>query len=341
MDLQTLEDTALELVAEGKGILAADESMGTIGKRFDAVGVESTEDTRRAYREMLFTTPGIGEFLSGVILFDETIRQQTSDGRPLTQVLLDEGVIPGIKVDGSTVDMPLSPGEKFTQGLDGLADRLEEYRDLGARFAKWRAVIIIGDGIPTRRCIEANARQLALYAAFCQEADIVPIVEPEVLIDGDHDIDTCYAVTEETLHATFHAIHEHRVELSGMLLKPNMVISGKDAPEQAGVEEVADATIACLLATVPAAVPGIVFLSGGQSDRQATAHLGAMNARYENLPWEISFSYARALQDLPMKTWKGEADNVEAAQQAFHHRGMMNSAARSGTNSEEMEREAS
>lgn len=337
MDLQTLESTALELVAEGKGILAADESHGTIGKRFDAVGVESTEETRRAYREMLLTTPGIGEFLSGVILFDETIRQEASDGRPFTQVLLDEGVIPGIKVDGSTVDMPLAPGEKFTQGLDGLGGRLEEYRELGARFAKWRAVITIGEGIPTRRCIETNARQLALYAAFCQEAGIVPIVEPEVLIDGDHSIDRCYEVSEETLHATFHALHELRVELPGLLLKPNMVISGKDAPEQAGVEEVADATVACLLATVPASVPGIVFLSGGQSDRQATAHLNAMNARYENLPWKLSFSYARALQDLPMKTWKGDSGNVEEAQRAFHHRCRMNAAACSGSYSEEME----
>jgi fructose-bisphosphate aldolase, class I len=337
LDLRTLEGTALELVAEGKGILAADESLGTIGKRFDALGIESTEDSRRDYRQMLFTTPGIGEFLSGVILFDETVRQETTDGRRMTQVLLDEGVIPGIKVDGSTVDMPLSPGEKFTQGLDGLADRLEEYRDLGARFAKWRAVITIGEGIPTRRCIRANATQLALYAAFCQDAGLVPIVEPEVLIDGDHSIDRCYGVTEETLHATFHAIHEHRVELSGMLLKPNMVISGKDAAEQADVEEVAEATVECLLSTVPAAVPGIVFLSGGQSDRQATAHLNAINSMFENLPWEISFSYARALQDLPMKTWGGDPDNAEEAQKAFYHRGKMNSAAREGAYSEDME----
>jgi fructose-bisphosphate aldolase class I len=340
VNLQELEKTAKELVAPGKGILAADESFGTIGKRFEAVGIESSEESRRQYREMLFTTEGIGEFLSGVILFDETLRQEASDGTPLPKVLEYQGVIPGIKVDKSTVSMPLSPNEKFTQGLDGLGERLAEYKELGARFTKWRAVITIGEGIPTESCIEANAEALALYAAFAQEYDLVPIVEPEVLIDGDHSIGQCYDVTQWMLNATFDEIYEHGVELTGMLLKPNMVISGKEAPEQAGVEEVARATVECLLRSVPAAVPGIVFLSGGQSDKQATAHLNAMNALYENLPWELSFSYARALQDLPMKTWKGDPSNVEEAQKAFYHRAKMNSAARSGSYSEDMEEAA-
>src|SRR5918997_4670428 len=309
MDVRKLEVTARELVAPGKGILAADESFGTIGKRFEAVGIESSEESRRAYREMLFTTEGIGEFLSGVILFDETIRQETSDGTPMPAVLEDAGVIPGIKVDKSTVDLPLSEGEKFTQGLDGLGDRLGEYSEIGARFTKWRAGITIGEGIPTQSCIEANAEALALYAAFAQEHDLVPIVEPEVLIDGDHSIEQCYDATQWMLNVTFDEIYEHGVELSGMLLKPNMVISGKDAPEQAGVEEVAEATVECLLRTVPAAVPRIVFLSGGQSDLQAAAHLNGMNSLYGGLPWELSFSYARALQDLPMKTCGGDPDN--------------------------------
>jgi fructose-bisphosphate aldolase, class I len=340
MDVKTLEQTARELVAQGKGILAADESFGTIGKRFEAVGIESSEESRRAYREMLFTTEGIGEFLSGVILFDETLRQETSDGTPMPEVLMNAGVIPGIKVDKSTVDLPLSDGEKYTQGLDGLGDRLPEYRDLGARFTKWRAVITIGDGIPTKRCIEANARALALYAAFCQDHDLVPIVEPEVLIDGDHTIERSYEVTEWTLRTTFDHLYEHGVEFSGMLLKPNMVISGKDALEQAGVEEVARATVECLLRSVPAAVPGIVFLSGGQTDLQATAHLNAMNSLYEDLPWELSFSYARALQGQPMEIWGGDESKVEAAQKAFYHRAKMNSAARSGSYSEDMEEQA-
>jgi fructose-bisphosphate aldolase, class I len=341
MNVQELEKTARELVAPGKGILAADESFGTIGKRFEAFGIESSEESRRAYREMLFTTEGIGEFLSGVILFDETLRQNASDGTPLPEVLKNQGVIPGIKVDKSTVNMPLSPNEKFTQGLDGLGDRLAEYRELGARFTKWRAVITIGEGIPTESCIEANAEALALYAAFAQEHDLVPIVEPEVLIDGDHSIEQCYDATQWMLNTTFDEIYEHGVELSGMLLKPNMVISGKDADEQAGVEEVARATVECLLRTVPAAVPGIVFLSGGQTDLQATQHLNAMNRLYEGrLPWELSFSYARALQGQPMEIWGGSVDKVEAAQKAFYHRAKMNSAARSGSYSEEMEQEA-
>src|SRR5215211_4639311 len=340
MDVQKLQETARELVAPGKGILAADESFGTIGKRFEAVGIESSEESRRAYREMLFTTEGIGEFLSGVILFDETIRQETSDGRPMPKVLKDAGVIPGIKVDKSTVDLPLSEGEKFTQGLDGLGDRLAEYRELGARFTKWRAVITIGEGIPSESCIEANAEALALYAAFVQENGLVPIVEPEVLIDGDHSIEQCYEATDWTLHETFDELHDHGVELSGMLLKPNMVISGKDAQAQASVEEVASATVECLLRNVPAAVPGIVFLSGGQTDLQATAHLNSMNTMNEGLPWELSFSYARALQGQPMELWGGDADKIEAAQKAFHHRAKMNSAAREGDYSEEMEDQA-
>jgi fructose-bisphosphate aldolase, class I len=340
VDVRKLEETARELVAPGRGILAADESFGTIGKRFEALGIESSEESRRAYREMLFTTEGIGEFLSGVILFDETIRQETSEGTLMPRVLENAGVIPGIKVDKSTVDMPLSEGEKFTQGLDDLGERLAEYKEMGARFTKWRAVITIGYGIPTKGCIEANAEVLALYAAFAQEHDLVPIVEPEVLIDGDHSIEQCYDATEWMLHQTFGELFEHGVELSGMLLKPNMVISGKDADRQAGVEEVASATVECLLRNVPAAVPGIVFLSGGQTDLQATAHLNAMNSMYEGLPWEISFSYARALQGQPMEIWGGDTNKVQAAQKAFHHRAKMNSAARTGDYSKELEDQA-
>ena len=340
MNLQELEKTARALVAPGKGILAADESFGTIGKRFEAVGIESSEDSRRAYREMLFTTPNIGEYLSGVILFEETLRQKASDGRPLAKVLEDQGIIPGIKVDKSTVPMPLSPNEKFTQGLDGLHDRLSEYREVGARFTKWRAVITIGDGIPTKSCVEANAEALALYAAFAQDHDLVPIVEPEVLIDGDHSIEQSYEATLWTLHETFDEIHDHGVELSALLLKPNMVISGKEASDQARVEEVARYTVECLLRTVPPAVPGIVFLSGGQTELQATQHLNAMNTIYEGLPWELSFSYARALQGQPMEIWGGKAENIERAQKIFHHRARMNSAARDGRYSEEMEQEA-
>ena len=339
MDAQRLEKTAEELVSPGKGLLAADESFGTIEKRFNAVGIESTEENRRAYREMLFTTPGIGDYLSGVILFDETIRQETSDGKPLLRVLEEEGIIPGIKVDRSTIPLPLSPDEKYTQGLDDLADRLEEYREMGALFTKWRAVITIGDSIPTVRCIESNARALALFAAFSQEAGLVPVVEPEVLIDGDHSIDRSLEVNEWMLKRTFSALYEQGVHLEGTLLKPNFVISGKDAPEQASVEEVAHYTIECFLRSVPAAVPGIVLLSGGQSDMDATAHLNAMNARYDNLPWEISFSWARALQGKPMEIWNAEPSNVEEAQRIFHHRAKMASTARYGDYSQEMEQE--
>ena len=340
MDLQRLESTAKELVPEGKGILAADESFGTIEKRFDAVGIESSEEIRRQYREMLFTTEGIGEYLSGVILFDETIRQESSDGTLLPQVLERQGVIPGIKVDRSTVELPLSPNEKYTQGLDGLRERLEEYVEMGARFTKWRAVITIGDGIPTVRCIESNARALALYAAFSQEAGLVPIVEPEVLIEGDHSIERSFEVNEWTLKRTYAALYEQGVHLEGTLLKPNFVINGKDAPEQAPVEDVARYTIECFQRSVPAAVPGIVLLSGGQSGEDATAHLNAMKSMYESFPWEISFSWARALQNRPMQIWGGEPENVEEARKAFYHRARMNSAARSGSYSEEMEQEA-
>ncbi|MGF1473335.1 MAG: class I fructose-bisphosphate aldolase [Rubrobacteraceae bacterium] len=340
MDLQKLENTVEELLAPGQGILAADESTGTITKRFEANGIESNEETRRDYREMLFTTRGIGEFLSGVILFDETIRQEASDGTPLRQVLEDQGIVPGIKVDKSTVALPLSPEEKFTEGLDGLGPRLDEYVELGARFTKWRAVITIGDGIPTPACIGSNARSLALYAAYCQNAGLVPIVEPEVLIDGDHSIEECYDVSVETFRTTFEAMYQHGVEPTGMLLKPNMVISGKGAERQAGVEEVAELTVECLLRSVPAAVPGIMFLSGGQTQLQATQHLNAMNQMYDNLPWELGFSYARALQEPPMEIWAGDSANVAEAQKAFYHRAKMNGAARSGSYSEAMEDEA-
>ena len=337
MNAQELEQTARAMVAEGKGVLAADESFGTIEKRFNAVGIDSTEDTRRAYRELLFTTPGVGEFLSGVILFDETIRQTASDGTPFPQLLSDQGIIPGIKVDAGAKDFPNFPGEKITEGLDGLRERLAEYRQLGARFAKWRAVINIeGDAIPTRRGIDSNSEALARYAALCQEAGIVPIVEPEVIMDGNHTIDRCDEVTEATLHSTFDYLYEHRVHLQGVLLKPSMVVPGKDSP-RVDVEDVARRTVECLLRSVPAAVPGIVFLSGGQRDRQATAHLNAMNRLYKDLPWKLSFSYARALQDLAMKTWGGKPENVEAAQRAFRHRGKMNRLAASGSFIEQLE----
>lgn len=327
---EELATTAKALVAPGKGILAADESLGTIGKRFQAVGIDSSEDTRRAYRELLFTTPAIGNFLSGVILFDETLRTSTSDGTPFPELLNSQGIIPGIKVDAGAKDMALAPGEKITEGLDGLRERLTEYKGLGARFAKWRAVITIGEGIPTDRCIDSNAEALARYAALCQEQGIVPIVEPEVLMDGDHSLERSYEVSLATLHSTFAALFRHSVNLEGVLLKPNMIVPGKDAPQQAEPEQVAERTVACLLRTVPAAVPGVVFLSGGQNDQQATASLNAMNVRYPNLPWQLSFSFARALQDRAMKTWAGDPSNVEAAQSAFHQRARLNSLARSG-----------
>jgi fructose-bisphosphate aldolase class I len=331
-----LTATAEALVAPGKGILAADESTGTIKKRFDSIGVDSTEEQRRAYRELLFTTEGADEFISGVILFDETIRQQTADGTPVPEVLGRRGIIPGIKVDTGTTDLAGFPGEKVTEGLDGLRERLATYRGLGARFTKWRAVITIDDAIPTPGCIQANAEALARFAALSQEAGLVPIVEPEVLMDGDHTIDRCQEATAATLAEVFAALRRQRVRLAGMLLKPNMVLSGKDSPEQADVQQVAEATLRCMRDQVPASVPGLVFLSGGQSDEAATAHLNAMN-QLAGAPWQLSFSYGRALQAPALKAWKGDPANAPAAQQAFHHRARLNGAARSGHYTGEME----
>jgi fructose-bisphosphate aldolase class I len=339
MSKQELESVAQAMVAKGKGILAADESLGTIKRRFDSIKIESNENNRRAYREMLFTTKGIEEAIAGVILFDETLRTAASDGTPFPQVLSKKGIIPGIKVDKGPVDIPGFPGEVVTEGLDGLRARVKEYKELGAKFAKWRAVITIGDGIPTYTCIEANAHALARYAALCQEGGLVPIVEPEVLLDGNHTVERCEEVTEATLRITFSTLMRHRVHLEGMILKPSMVVSGKDNARQAGVEEVAERTIRCLKRTVPAAVPGICFLSGGQSAVSATQHLNAMNTMGPH-PWEVSFSYARALQDPPLKTWKGEASNVAAAQKVFYHRVKCNGAARYGKYSAEMEKAA-
>jgi fructose-bisphosphate aldolase, class I len=336
MSNQALESVAQAMVAKGKGLLAADESMGTIKRRFDSIKIESNDNNRRAYREMLFATKGVEEAISGVILFDETIRTTASDGTPFPQLLAKKGIIPGIKVDKGPVDIPGFPGEVVTEGLDGLRGRLKEYKELGAKFAKWRAVIIIGDGIPTYTCLQANGHALARYAALCQEAEIVPIVEPEVLLDGNHTIEQCQEVTEKTLKITFTELFLQRVHLEGMILKPSMVVSGKDNPRQAGVEEVAERTIQCLKRTVPAAVPGIAFLSGGQSAVSATQHLNAMN-KVGPHPWQVSFSYARALQDPALKAWKGEAGNVATAQRIFYHRAKMNSAARSGSYTAQME----
>jgi fructose-bisphosphate aldolase class I len=336
MSQQALESVAQAMVAKGKGILAADESMGTIKRRFDSIKIESNENNRRAYREMLFATHSVEEAISGVILFDETIRTAASDGTPFPQLLAKKGIIPGIKVDKGPVDIPGFPGEVVTEGLDGLRVRLKEYKELGAKFAKWRAVITIGDGIPTYTCLQINAHALARYAALCQEAEIVPIVEPEVLLDGNHTIERSQEVTEKTLEITFTELFLQRVRLEGMILKPSMVVSGKDNPRQAGVEEVAERTIQCLKRTVPAAVPGIAFLSGGQSAVSATEHLNAMNKLGPH-PWQVSFSYARALQDPALKAWKGEAGNVATAQRIFYHRAKMNSAARSGSYTQQME----
>jgi fructose-bisphosphate aldolase class I len=336
MAADELAATAAALVAPGKGILAADESSGTIKKRFDSIDVPSTEDNRRAYRELLFSTEGAADFISGVILYDETLRQSAADGTPLPELLAGQQIIPGIKVDKGTTGLAGFPGEKVTEGLDGLFDRLVEYRDLGARFTKWRAVITIGEHIPSFACIAANAEALGRFAACSQEAGLVPIVEPEVLMDGDHTIERCDRATRDTLAEVFAALRRHRVRLDGILLKPNMVLSGSDCPTQAGVEQVAQATVAALLDCVPASVPGIVFLSGGQSDEAATAHLNAMN-RLGGAPWELSFSYGRALQAPALKAWKGEAANGPAAQRAFHHRARLNGAARSGSYTEAME----
>lgn len=337
---ERLEDIARAMVAEGKGILAADESSGTIKKRFDTINTASTEDSRRDYREMLFRTgEAMENYISGVILFDETIRQNAADGTPLVKLIRDAGAIPGIKVDTGAKDLANAPGEKITEGLDGLRERFAEYYELGARFAKWRAVINIGADIPSRYCINANAQALARYAALAQEANIVPIVEPEVIMDGTHDIDRCFEITQASLTALYDQLFEQRVQLEGTILKPNMVISGTDCPNQAGVEEVAEKTVTCLKRTVPAAVPGIAFLSGGQSDEDATAHLSAMNAGFDN-PWRLSFSYGRALQAQPLKAWGGNAENIPNAQAAFAHRAKMNGLAAIGNWSDALEKAA-
>jgi fructose-bisphosphate aldolase class I len=339
MAAQELHETARAIVAEGKGILAADESDGTIKKRFDSIGVESTEENRRAYRDLLFTTEGVEEYISGVILFDETIRQKSADGTPFPKLLASKGIIPGIKVDKGAKPLALAEGETITEGLDGLRDRLAEYRELGARFTKWRAVITIGRGIPSEYCIWTNAHALARYAALSEEAGLVPIVEPEVLMDGDHTIERSFEVTSRTLHAVFTELRDQRVQAEGMLLKPNMVLSGYDCAEQASDDEVAHETLRCFRRHVPAAVPGIVFLSGGQSDEEATARLSAMNAVGPH-PWQLSFSYGRALQAPALKAWGGKPENVEAGQRAYYHRAKMNSAARTGMYAPEMEKEA-
>jgi fructose-bisphosphate aldolase class I len=339
MDVQQLQSTAQALVAEGKGILAADESTGTIKKRLESIGVESTEETRRAYRELLFTTEGAEEFISGVILYDETIRQSASDGTPFPKLLESRGIIPGIKVDTGAKPLALTDGETITEGLDGLRDRLEEYRELGARFAKWRATYSIAADKPSEYCVWTNAHALARYAALCQEAGLVPIVEPEVLQDGTHTIAESRKATGRVLQAVYTELHDQRLDFRGTLLKPNMVLSGYDASDRASADEVADVTLECFYKHVPAAVPGIVFLSGGQSDEDATAHLNAINARGPH-PWQLSFSYGRALQAPALKAWGGKEWNVEAAQRAYYHRAKMNSAARTGMYAPEMEREA-
>src|SRR6266516_3615574 len=334
-----LHETAKALVAEGKGILAADESSGTIKKRFDSIGVESTEENRRAYRDLLFSTEGAEEFISGVILFDETIRQSSADGTPFPKLLESKGIIPGIKVDTGAKPLALAEGETITEGLDGLRERLAEYHELGARFAKWRATYSIGPETPSEYCVWTNAHALARYAALCQEAGLVPIVEPEVLQDGTHTIEQSRKATGRVLQAVYTELHDQRIDFRGTLLKPNMVLSGYEASDRASVDEVADVTLECFYKHVPAAVPGIVFLSGGQSDEAATAHLNAMNARGPH-PWQLSFSYGRALQAPALNAWQGKEENVEAAQRAYYHRAKMNSAARTGMYAPEMEREA-
>jgi fructose-bisphosphate aldolase, class I len=339
MNLAELNKVAQAMVAPGRGILAADESSGTIKKRFDAIGVESTEDSRRDYRELLFRSAEGMKHISGVILYDETIWQKAKDGTPLVKLIEKAGAIPGIKVDEGTKPLPMSHGELITVGLDKLADRLTKYYEQGARFAKWRAVIDIGQGIPSWNCIKANAHALARYAALCQAAQIVPIVEPEVLMDGDHDIDRCFTVTERVLKTVFNELFDAHVMLEGMVLKPNMVIAGKKSPKQTSVEEVAEKTVTVLKICVPAAVPGIAFLSGGQSDEQATAHLDAMN-KLGSLPWKLTFSYGRALQAAPQKAWSGKSENVAAAQRAFSHRARMNGLAAMGQWKADLEKKA-
>ena len=340
MNLAELNKIAVAMVAPGKGILAADESTGTIKKRFDAIGVESTEDNRRDYRELMFrATEAMSKYISGVILYDETIWQKAKDGTPLVDVIRQAGSIPGIKVDEGTKPLPNCPGELITVGLDKLADRLPKYYDQGARFAKWRAVIDIADGIPSHTAIMTNAHALARYAALCQQAQIVPIVEPEVLMDGAHDIDRCVEVTTWALKETFQQLYFQRVELEGIVLKPNMAVAGKKSAKKASVEEVAEKTVRMLKNCVPGAVPGIAFLSGGQSDEEATAHLDAMN-KIGNLPWNLTFSYGRALQAAPQKTWSGKAENVAAAQRAFLHRAQMNGLASLGEWKSDLEKKA-
>jgi fructose-bisphosphate aldolase class I len=331
-----LNETARAMVAPGKGILAADESTGTIKKRFDSIGVESTEENRRAYRDMLFTTEGAADHISGVILYDETIRQSSADGTPFPKHLESQGIIPGIKVDLGAKPLANAPGETITEGLDGLRDRLNEYRELGARFTKWRAVISIGGDIPSEYCIWTNAHALARFGALSQEAGLVPIIEPEVLMDGEHTIERSFEVTSRTLHAVFTELRDQKVIFEDMLLKPNMVLSGYDCPEQASDQEVAETTLKCFRRHVPSAVPGIVFLSGGQSDEDATARLNVMNAMGPH-PWELSFSYGRALQAPALKAWGGDPGNVSAGQEAYLHRAKMNGLARSGSYSPEME----
>ena len=337
MDTKLMTETARAMVAKGKGLLAADESAGTCKKRFDSVNVECTEENRRAYREMLFTTPEISKFVSGVILFDETLRQSTKDGVNFGQHLAKNGIIPGIKVDAGVSDMALHPGEKVSEGLDKLAARMDEYFKLGARFAKWRAVITIGKDIPSSACLQANAHALARYSAICQQASIVPIVEPEVLLDGDHTAERSESVHLDTLEALFHELYRQDVILENVVLKASMCVSGKDNAKQAGVQEVAERTLRVLKRTVPAALPGVVFLSGGQTDENATAHLDAMNRM--GAPWPLTFSYSRALQAAALKAWRGQASNVGAAQKAFHHRARMNSLAAMGQWKPELEKQ--
>ena len=342
MTAPAMESTVAALLAFGKGILAADESLPTIGKRFGALNIPSTAENRRAYRELLFTTPELGEFISGAILFDETIHQKAANGQILPEILIRQGIVPGIKVDGGTMALPNFDGEKITQGLDGLRERFSAYRELGARFTKWRAVLAIGRGLPTATCIEANARSLALFAALSQEAGLVPIVEPEVLMDGSHTLAQCEEVTSDTLKTVFAALFDHRVALETMLLKTGMVLPGMDCPQQAEVGKVAEATLRCLRRTVPAAIPGIVFLSGGQRDVAATERLNAI-CQDGGVPWKLSFSFGRALQDAALKTWHGSPVNVAAAQAALHHRAKCNHLALQGEYTElaELEGKAS
>jgi len=332
--------TARAMVAEGKGILAMDESNPTCNKRFAKVGIPQTEEMRRSYRELILTTPGLGEFISGAILYDETIRQSGKDGTPLIKLAANAGIIPGIKVDKGVKDLAAHPGEKITEGLDGLRDRLNEYSEIGARFAKWRAVITIGESIPSEGCIKVNAHALARYAALCQEANLVPIVEPEVLMDGDHTLQRCYEVTESVLWIVFNELYRQRVVLEQMILKPNMVLPGKDCPRQESVDEVAEATVTCLLRSVPAVVPGVAFLSGGQPYQLASARLNAMNLRFkERMPWALTFSFSRAIQQPALEIWKGEDANVAAAQEALYHRAKFNAAARRGQYNTDMEKD--